>query len=194
MNGNIDPQSNPRKRRRPALACEQCRRRKVRCDREMPCGPCIKSHPSLDCAYVDEGKAALDARLESSRLSEQDISSHSDEQHVSSGAGQSSADRARIAQLERSIKVLQGRVQDLEQNAIQDSQGRNADAGTQQSSGTIDHIAGRPSGSEQPQTFISPLAPRIKNENGRTKLFGTTHWALVFQQVSHFKTFIWSLD
>ncbi|KAJ5526171.1 hypothetical protein N7494_012821 [Penicillium frequentans] len=148
----------------------------------MPCGPCIKSHPSLDCAYVDEGKAALEARLESSRLSEQDNSSHSDEQHVSSGAGQSSADRARIAQLERSIKVLQGRVQDLEQNAVHDSQGRQADAGTQKSSGTIDHIAGRPSGSEQPQTFISPLAPRIKNENGRIKLFGTTHWALVFQQ------------
>lgn len=32
-----------RKRRRPALACDECRRRKIRCDRVSPCGPCIKS-------------------------------------------------------------------------------------------------------------------------------------------------------
>ncbi|KAJ6095538.1 hypothetical protein N7486_006284 [Penicillium sp. IBT 16267x] len=154
----------------------------------------MRSHPLLDCAYVDEGKAALDARLESSRRSEHDPSSHSDDQHVSSDAGQSSADRARIAQLERSIKTLQGRVQDLEQKAVQGSQGRNLDADTQQLSGTLDRVAGRPSGSKQPQTFISPLAPRLKTDNGRTKLFGTTHWALVFQQVSHLELFMCSLD
>jgi hypothetical protein len=50
-------------------------------------------------------------------------------------------------------------------------------------SGEVDRVTGRLRGSEQPQTFISPLAPRIKNDNGRTKLFGTTHWAIVFQQV-----------
>ncbi|KAJ5650859.1 uncharacterized protein N7484_004582 [Penicillium longicatenatum] len=182
MNGYKVSQPNPRKRRRPALACEQCRRRKVRCDREMPCGPCIKSHPSLNCAYVDEGKAALDARLESSRFSEHDLSSHSDEQHVSSGAGRSSADRARIAQLERSIKALQNRVHDLEQNKAHGSQDHHQDEDTQQLSGEVDRVTGRLRGSEQPQTFISPLAPRIKSDNGRTKLFGTTHWALVFQQ------------
>lgn len=39
-----------RKRRRPALACDECRRRKVKCDRALPCGPCIKSE--ILCIYT----------------------------------------------------------------------------------------------------------------------------------------------
>jgi len=38
-----------RKRRRPAVACTECRRRKVKCDRTRPCGPCNQS--SLRCVY-----------------------------------------------------------------------------------------------------------------------------------------------
>ncbi|KAK3298359.1 uncharacterized protein B0H64DRAFT_73345 [Chaetomium fimeti] len=42
-----------KKRRRPALACEQCRRRKIKCDRTTPCGPCRRS--SLEsCTYRPE--------------------------------------------------------------------------------------------------------------------------------------------
>ncbi|PVH92178.1 hypothetical protein DM02DRAFT_620098, partial [Periconia macrospinosa] len=37
-------------RRRPALACEMCRRRKVRCNRESPCNNCIRSKVE-DCVY-----------------------------------------------------------------------------------------------------------------------------------------------
>lgn len=40
-----------RKRRRPALSCERCRRRKVKCDREEPCGPCSKSDNAILCHY-----------------------------------------------------------------------------------------------------------------------------------------------
>ncbi|KAK0388857.1 hypothetical protein NLU13_5100 [Sarocladium strictum] len=48
-----DAQSHVRekKRRRPALACEQCRKRKVRCDRTKPCGPCLKARIS-PCTYA----------------------------------------------------------------------------------------------------------------------------------------------
>ncbi|KAK0391274.1 hypothetical protein NLU13_0775 [Sarocladium strictum] len=39
------PETPPtaKKRRRPALACTQCRRRKIRCDQNTPCNNCIKS-------------------------------------------------------------------------------------------------------------------------------------------------------
>jgi hypothetical protein len=40
-----------KKRRRPALACEQCRRRKVRCDRNSPCGTCVKAKSSA-CTFA----------------------------------------------------------------------------------------------------------------------------------------------
>ncbi|KAL4957566.1 hypothetical protein BDW69DRAFT_191536 [Aspergillus filifer] len=45
--------STPRKRRRPAKACEHCRQRKVRCDLKLPCGPCMRAKSSLDCSYKD---------------------------------------------------------------------------------------------------------------------------------------------
>jgi Fungal Zn(2)-Cys(6) binuclear cluster domain len=40
----------PRKRRRPALSCEQCRHRKIKCDRTYPCGQCLQSKTTV-CSY-----------------------------------------------------------------------------------------------------------------------------------------------
>lgn len=185
MNPSISPpESHLRKRRRPALSCEQCRRRKVRCDREMPCGPCSKAHPELECEYVYEGKAALDARL--------DVSHGHDER------ASPSRDASRIAQLERTVHALQGRLQGLEQVLQVDGESsfptRNASdahGNVARAAYRLDHRPAeerprRGSQSEQPQTLISPLAPRLKGSGDRTKLFGTTHWALVFQQVCIF--------
>ena len=39
----------PRRRRRPALSCIECRRRKIRCDRGQPCQHCVSA--KLQCAY-----------------------------------------------------------------------------------------------------------------------------------------------
>ncbi|KAK5997600.1 Transcription factor lepE [Cladobotryum mycophilum] len=40
-----------RKKRRPALACQECRRRKIRCDRQPYCTPCVKANID-SCSYV----------------------------------------------------------------------------------------------------------------------------------------------
>lgn len=40
-----------KKRRRPALSCEQCRRRKVRCDRGSPCATCVQTG-NKTCSYA----------------------------------------------------------------------------------------------------------------------------------------------
>ena len=39
------------KRRRPALSCVECRQKKVRCDRNNPCGRCLQSN-SATCTYT----------------------------------------------------------------------------------------------------------------------------------------------
>jgi hypothetical protein len=39
------------RRRRPPLSCEQCRRRKVKCDRNYPCAQCLQSKTVL-CTYT----------------------------------------------------------------------------------------------------------------------------------------------
>lgn len=43
-----------KRRRRPPLACVACRRRKVRCDRKLPCQNCVKAHRASNCAYVPD--------------------------------------------------------------------------------------------------------------------------------------------
>lgn len=44
-----DMEQPVRKRRRPAVACTECRRRKVKCDRTLPCASCVLG--TLPCAY-----------------------------------------------------------------------------------------------------------------------------------------------
>lgn len=46
-----------RKRRRPALACEKCRRRKIKCDRNTPCDQCIRTK-SETCTYLADDSPA----------------------------------------------------------------------------------------------------------------------------------------
>ena len=41
--------SGSRKRRRPAVVCNECRRRKIACDRKSPCGQCIQYNST--CMY-----------------------------------------------------------------------------------------------------------------------------------------------
>ena len=43
----------PRKRRRPALSCFECRRRKIKCDRNQPCNQCVQSRVPR-CSYDTE--------------------------------------------------------------------------------------------------------------------------------------------
>ncbi|KAL6713042.1 hypothetical protein ACLMJK_009438 [Lecanora helva] len=44
------PAPGPYRRRRPPVACRECRRKKIRCDQALPdCGPCVKA--SLTCVY-----------------------------------------------------------------------------------------------------------------------------------------------
>lgn len=40
------------KRRRPALACTRCRKRKIRCDHKTPCNNCTKSN-IISCQYLE---------------------------------------------------------------------------------------------------------------------------------------------
>ncbi|WAO97007.1 Zn(2)-C6 fungal-type domain-containing protein [Fusarium falciforme] len=62
-----------KKRRRPALACEQCRTRKVRCDRNHPCTTCKLSKNQL-CTYAPQPERKRASKLSSSSPSTSSIS------------------------------------------------------------------------------------------------------------------------
>ncbi|KAI1772909.1 fungal-specific transcription factor domain-containing protein [Hypoxylon cercidicola] len=50
--------SGLKQKRRPPLACLQCRRRKVKCDRHEPCRPCVKAKIAT-CTYACDGARTL---------------------------------------------------------------------------------------------------------------------------------------
>ena len=58
VTGGVQP--NPRKRHRSAPSCQECRRRKVKCDRSEPCGHCVIS--KKQCHY-DHGLAQASRNL-----------------------------------------------------------------------------------------------------------------------------------
>ncbi|KAI1427676.1 fungal-specific transcription factor domain-containing protein [Xylaria sp. FL1777] len=54
MTENLKPVARKRHRCRPAKSCEPCRARKIKCDRGLPCRPCMRSRASLLCTYKSD--------------------------------------------------------------------------------------------------------------------------------------------
>lgn len=49
----LSPAARPRnKRARPTISCLECRRKKLKCDREKPCMQCKKAGREAVCNYV----------------------------------------------------------------------------------------------------------------------------------------------
>jgi hypothetical protein len=118
----------PRKsrRQRAILSCNDCRRRKLRCDRLDPCDRCIKSGIAESCAYGTEAHslasedihdrpmkkrrqangATRSTAAEESHPSEsgQDLQAQNDQMQSNTAAGQ------RLEQLGRDIALLQQRI------------------------------------------------------------------------------------
>lgn len=50
----------PRKRARPALSCQECKRRKVKCDRAERCNQCTRTEvPCIYTAYISNSQGGL---------------------------------------------------------------------------------------------------------------------------------------
>jgi hypothetical protein len=51
--GGSSKEAQKRPRRRPQLSCVLCKRRKVKCNRELPCDQCYKLSKGRSCTYTD---------------------------------------------------------------------------------------------------------------------------------------------
>lgn len=52
LSGHAELLDPTRRRRRPPLSCLVCRRRKLKCDRSLPCAQCVKSKSVDSCTYL----------------------------------------------------------------------------------------------------------------------------------------------
>ncbi|RAL05202.1 uncharacterized protein BO80DRAFT_461103 [Aspergillus ibericus CBS 121593] len=73
----------PYRRRRPAVACIECRRRKVKCDRALPCGPC--GNASLLCGYRDPNHGLTPTDLRAGPTAADSSTSTTSEEGIQTG-------------------------------------------------------------------------------------------------------------
>ena len=66
-----------RKRRRPALSCVECRRRKIKCDRNYPCNHC-KTTKNSNCVYHKDPHSQANRRLSPTSLATGSLRSNID--------------------------------------------------------------------------------------------------------------------
>ncbi|KAB8260107.1 hypothetical protein BDV32DRAFT_149838 [Aspergillus pseudonomiae] len=170
--------SLPRKRRRPAKSCEQCRERKVRCDLQLPCRACRHARDPLTCTYRESSRprpSQTDARTapkspdmpastptERSQPQQQfhglrSIPSTQLDQHdvASTGTGTSGS----------SLQDLENRLRKTEQQLSELSRTRQPGA-----------VSG--------DLAIPAIMPRLRNTAEKTKLFGPSHWMYTAEKIA----------
>jgi hypothetical protein len=102
------------RRQRAILSCNDCRRRKLRCNRLDPCDRCIKGGIAESCAYGTETHSLASEEIHDRPRkkrrqahpseSEQDLHAQNDQMQSDTAA------RQRLGQLERDMALLQQRI------------------------------------------------------------------------------------
>ncbi|KAK2741483.1 hypothetical protein FQN57_005616 [Myotisia sp. PD_48] len=81
--------SKVNRRPRPQLSCKECRRRKLKCDRTLPCNQCKKTRRSVECSYGNHRQpvAKFAAAMESSQVGLEPRAGATDDSAVTSILG-----------------------------------------------------------------------------------------------------------
>ena len=115
---------HPRKRRRPALNCQQCRDRKVKCDRESPCGACIRQATAEECTLASSRVHGDNVATRTDQVFTRALSSHEQDRFPERTSNRHPnlpddhvSDRSfdRIQELETSVGALSTEVRRLRQ-------------------------------------------------------------------------------
>ena len=190
----------PRRRRRPAKSCDQCRNRKVRCDLNQPCGPCQRARSALACSYREGVRGAQRSRIvdgDPQRSTRAGEISAPDEPLSRSPPAAPLHERQRQeaeSNIDTGIKSLHDRLQFLEEQSIR------RQSNTQQQ--TLDRLLERlerleqrintidgnsptnlPDSSNTSELFVSQIPPRLRAVPEKTKFYGPSHWLHTAEKV-----------
>lgn len=189
--GITSPKSPPR-RRRPALSCTICRRRKLKCDRSLPCGQCVKSKTTDQCVYSGpqvaaqpESRPARNTSPDRVQASGSRASSVHGGLFVFDSKHQSSANRvAKSRGRPDELYELRHRVQMLE-HALS----RTGSMNTPESSG-LDGLRESPLRASFDAQYITedvkhlPQGACFRGKNGKSRFCGRCHWGVTLSYVS----------
>lgn len=173
----------PPRRRRPPLSCTICRRRKLKCDRSMPCAQCVKSKMPDQCSYAAYVSQWRDADVRDERLESTSpvpaTSSAGNNASLSSGMHVFDS-RNRVtkpASRQDEMQELRGRVKALEHAIVR----QGAPINTPDTLGDLSD-AGRPDGVAE---VVDSLPDQcFRGLNGGTRYVGRSNYALFMSLVS----------
>ncbi|KAH8434053.1 uncharacterized protein LDX57_011690 [Aspergillus melleus] len=201
-----------RKRRRLAKSCEQCRHRKVRCDRTAPCGPCTRARGSLSCSYRNTAATAAVTTAPAATASLSPIrtsrphgpgnhptpSSNADVEIGSSRESSQGAGSPGVNTEGSSISEIRVRLQRLE-----DLVSRQGDTSASDRDGTLQELSSRlqgieerlskgslsekVQGGEKDGLCIDAVHPRLHASSSKMKLLGPSHYSNTIDklQINH---------
>ncbi|KAF2716888.1 hypothetical protein K431DRAFT_234376 [Polychaeton citri CBS 116435] len=98
-----NPQPRVRRRNRLITSCLECRRRKLKCDKQAPCGNCVRFQ--RDCLYLASSQDAKSQQKLADLKEKMGMLERSLEKEVASNQKPSSIDEGRAASKPESIKV-----------------------------------------------------------------------------------------
>ncbi|KAL2812948.1 hypothetical protein BJX63DRAFT_233465 [Aspergillus granulosus] len=193
-------EGEPRKRRRPAKACEPCRQRKVRCDLKQPCGPCTRTKSSVNCSYRDEGhrskqqdKFRVHRRPAVPPPQPRGIG-HPDLTPSSIGGeiGCPNDDlRQTVRELQARLDGLEARVTRGEANVVSSTQNSRLEndlrALTDKLHTVQNQLASSSNATVLPtvdQTSIGAIAPHLRHSTRKVKFLGPSHWCHKIDKLS----------
>ncbi|RJE27028.1 Transcription factor [Aspergillus sclerotialis] len=159
--------NQPRKRRRIAKSCQQCRQRKVGCDRNVPCGPCTRSRAPLACTYSQEPPIGEDEEQSPSQGGRSPSGMQQREPVRERNDGTISNDSA----VEQTLRDLTEKVQKFEQQ--------------------LKSLTNREEPSDGgDEGFSFPATkPRLLAPASKMKFLGPTHWSHKVDELSFAKSF-----
>ena len=175
-NGSTAPQ--PPKRRRPTKSCENCRRRKLRCDRGFPCNQCSRARTALHCSFVSDGLSEEgDSRAVPRAVAGRDGSPAPTAQSRSANGMPPSAPppEPRLHDKENEvIRNLRQRVRTLESELSHSSHSPVPPVGPNNYTTSDAGASG----------WAIPATPsRLRVTTEKTKLFGSSHWLHTAEKV-----------
>ncbi|KAL0930850.1 fungal specific transcription factor [Colletotrichum truncatum] len=154
-----------RRRDKPQLSCNLCRRRKLRCDRQQPCQTC--SHRGLPCTYANNGPASAGiARHNASSRPQMNL-------------------QTRLSQLEDLVISIMDNSSPADENLLSnDLQGS-----------SLDHPISRELAHKDQTTLIdnyensskTPESGSIRVSASESRYVGTGHWASILDSIAELK-------
>lgn len=167
---------------------------KIKCDRGLPCRPCLRSRASLLCTYKSNHTPSSGPEtrspLELDLMHEAEIASDISERSQSGDAASliepmcmSRDDDTATPSLLHRVGLLEQIIQTPPHSLPQASSVKELEARISRIEQRIGGLSSEPGPSDKSEPRIKLPRPHLRAEHEKTRLFGKTHWVHSLEQV-----------